>query len=293
MRRPGLPFWSATTVLLAVNVGVFILQLVVQGVSNFPLGRYFALSLDGLKHGYVWQLLTFQFMHAGVIHLLLNGWGLYLFGRELEEALGRKSFLTLYFSSGVLGGLVQMAGAAFVPLLTSSDWASQFAGYTVGASAGVFGLIAAYAMLAPDREFYLLLFFVIPVRIRAWYLLIFLGATALFGVIWPSQNVANAAHIGGMVAGMLYMRYATRWQWPEFGRGDSEAPRRLVKVHPRSSALWSQNEAAAHEQEVPSAEFLSREVDPILDKISAHGIQSLTERERKILESARQKMGKR
>ncbi len=294
MRRPSYgSFWSATTALLVANAAVFLLQLILAGFSSFPVGKYFALSLTGLQHGYVWQLLTFQFMHAGWIHLLLNCWFLYFFGRELEQALGRNSFLALYFSSGVIGGLVQMAASAVVPHFVTGPWAQQFLGPVVGASAGVFGLIAAYAMLAPNREFVLLLFFVIPLNIRAWYLLVFFAAVAVYGVLFPSDNVANAAHIGGMLAGIFFIRYAIHWQWPERRHAPAPLPRRKVKVHPGSSALWSRNDSVSSEEELPTGEFLSREVDPILDKISAQGIQSLTDRERKILENARQKMGKR
>src|SRR5262249_8623628 len=132
---------------------------------------YFALSLEGLKHGYVWQLLTFQFMHAGFLHLLLNCWGIYMFGLAIEEALGRVKFLTLYFTSGVVGGLAQTG----LGLLLGN----AFSGPVVGASAGLFGLIAAFAMLFPDRVLTLLLFFVIPVNLRAKYLLLLEAAIAV------------------------------------------------------------------------------------------------------------------
>src|SRR5271163_2689248 len=93
MRRPAFgQFWSAATALMVANAAVFIVQLFLRNFSRFPTGDYLALSLEGLRRGYVWELLTFQFMHAGWLHLFLNCWGLYVFGRELEEALGRKSF---------------------------------------------------------------------------------------------------------------------------------------------------------------------------------------------------------
>src|SRR5512137_1183154 len=93
---------SATVTLLIVNALVFLAQLSFTRFSDFDVNRYFALSLWGLKQGYVWQLLTFQFMHGGILHLLINCWVIYVFGRELEETLGVKRFLTLYFSSGVI-----------------------------------------------------------------------------------------------------------------------------------------------------------------------------------------------
>src|SRR2546421_9020379 len=113
---------SMTVTLLIVNVVAFFVQCVVYG--HYPpvpnpfvpnLGDYFALSVEGLRHGYVWQLLTFQLMHGSPTHLLFNCLAIYIFGREVEEALGRKSFLTLYFTSGVIGGLFQAPAGGLLP----------------------------------------------------------------------------------------------------------------------------------------------------------------------------------
>ena len=80
---------------------------------------YLALSLDGLRSGYVWQLLTFQFMHVSVLHILFNSLAIFFFGRPVEEAMGARRFLTLYFTSGVVGGLVQSGHSlSLFPCLT-------------------------------------------------------------------------------------------------------------------------------------------------------------------------------
>jgi hypothetical protein len=195
----------------------------------------------------------------------------------------------------VLGGLLQ-TGLALIP----SDRFAGFAAPVVGASAGAFGLVAAYATLFPERPLTLLVFFIIPVSLRAKFLLLFEGIVAAAGMLMQishnparaSDNVANAAHLGGMLAGILFIRYAMNWQLPEFRLGRGPYPRRLVKVHAEKSAPWGRSKESPVE-DLPPEEFLSKEVDPILDKISAHGIQSLNERERRILEAARKKMGKR
>ena len=272
-----------TMVLLVVNVVAFIVQTAVERFSSFPINAYFALSVEGLRHGYVWQLLTYQFMHGGVLHLLLNCWMIYVFGREVEETLGRNSFLTLYFTSGVIGGLFQ-ALAGLLPI-------EAFAHPVVGASAGASGLLAAFAVLYPERPLMLLLFFIIPVSMRAKFLLLFGGLVTLFGLVFPTGNIAHAAHLGGMLAGIVFVRYAIHWhwQWPRLRRTRPPPRRSLVKAPRRTSAQWGQSTARADE-DLPPEEFLSKAVDPILDKISAQGIQSLTERERKILETAREKM---
>ena len=287
MRRPAFRFrWSATVVLVAVNVAAFILQNALYRFSSIPTNDWFALSVEGLRHGFVWQLLSYQFMHAGWLHLLLNCWAIYVFGREVEETLGRTLFLTLYFSSGVIGGLFQaLAGVLF---------GGNFAAPVVGASAGAFGLVAAFAMMFPERPLMLLLFFIIPLSMRAKFLLLFCGLLTLFGLVFPWDNIAHAAHLGGMLTGIVFARYAIywNWHWPRWRPARSPALRPLVKAPHGTASLWSQSKARVDE-DLPPEEFLSKAVDPILDKISAQGIQSLTERERRILETAREKMGRR
>lgn len=300
MRAPSFePRWPVTVTLLIVNVVAFVLQAIsyrafLPAYANAvpPTDAFFALSVTGLKAGYLWQLLTFQFMHGGLVHLLLNCWGLYVFGRAVEEALGRRSFLLLYFSSGVLGGLLQMLGALV--------WKTNFGGMVVGASAGIFGLVAAFATLYPERQLTLLLFFIVPVNLRAKYLLLLSGVVAVLGILFSKAvavlfgNAAHAAHLGGMFMGIAYVRQIIHWQWRwlNFRRPPRRPPRReLVNV---MTSKWpgARKTGPGDSEEISTEEFLSREVDPILDKISAHGIQSLTERERKILETARKKISK-
>ena len=287
MRRPAFRGpWSATMALLVVNVVAFIIQSAVERFSTFPTNAWFALSVEGLRHGFAWQLLTYQLMHGGWLHLLLNCWAIYVFGREVEETLGRISFLTLYFTSGVIGGLFQALAGVLL--------GGAFAVPVVGASAGAFGLIAAFAVLYPERPLMMLLFFIIPVSMRAKFLLLFSGLLTLFGIVFPMDNIAHAAHLGGMLTGIVFVRYAIywHWQWPRLRQPRPHPLRPLVKAPLRVSAQWGQSNARVDE-DLPPEEFLSKAVDPILDKISAHGIQSLTDRERKILETAREKMARR
>lgn len=288
-RRSFTPRWSMTLLLVIANIAAFILQSLIASATPKILVNS-ALSVAGLSHGYVWQLLTFQFMHSGWIHLLLNCLAIYMFGREVEEALGRKGFLTLYFSSGVIGGLLQVAYSRLLAWLMNQP--AFLTTPVVGASAGAFGLIAAFAMLYPERPLMLLLFFIIPVNMRAKFLLLFEGIVALVGLASVGSNVAHAAHVGGMLTGIIFIRYAIHWQWPQFHRTKRRPLQRLVKVPFEKSARWG-GARSAEVEDLPPEEFLSREVDPILDKISAQGIQSLTERERRILEAAREKMAKR
>jgi len=280
--------WSATVILILANAVVFGMQLLAGVVwGSALLERYLALYPDGLARGWVWQLFTFQFLHGGILHLVINCAMLYMFGRPLEAALGRASFLRLYFGSGTVGGLVQAACA-----LTFPDHFGY--GPVVGASAGVFGLIAAFAWLNRDMPITTLIAFIIPVTMKAKYLLVVEAVLAIFGLLGNASGIAHGAHLGGLLVGLAYAQLVVLGR-PRFGwrRVRPAAPRReLVGTHAPGPRLW-QRRATSAPDELPAADFISKEVDPILEKISSHGIQSLTERERRILELARTRMNQR
>jgi membrane associated rhomboid family serine protease len=267
--------WSWTVVLLAAYAAVFLAERLTE--RFFPAQSFFfdylPLSKTGLEHGYVWQLLTYQFMHAGWLHIFMNSWVIYVFGREVESLLGGKKFLALMFSSGIVGGVFQVLAACV--------WPQYFDGPMVGASACAFGLVAAFAMIFPERELTMLILFVIPLHMRAKTLLIGSAVLAVAGVAFPMGNVANAAHLGGMAMGWFFVRTILR--------GDGS---RLVGARRPADNILPRRPVLEPLAEKTAASFVESEVDPILDKISAHGIQSLTPRERDILETARKKIGR-
>ena len=278
---------SLTVALIIVNAIVFVFELLVSGHSHslFIEDHYFALSVEGLERGFVWQLLTFQFMHAGLWHLVFNCWAIYVFGRAIEEMIGWKKILILFLSSGVVGGIFQV----LVALL----WPGLFGGPVVGASAGGFGLIAAFAVLFPERELMLLLFFILPIRLSAKTLLMLSAVLALAGIVFPIDHVANAAHLGGMLAGVVFIRQFIQgrgWQWESPSR--RAAPRERGSTRAGKGSFW-RSAASPPDEDLSTDEFVKSEVDPILDKISRKGIHSLTAREREILEKARERMAKR
>jgi membrane associated rhomboid family serine protease len=296
MREESVSFgrWtsSPTVLLLAVNLAVFLLQNVIHvylrspGQSRSPFEFYLALSGYGLTHGYLWQLLTFQFLHFDFWHFFLNSLALYIFGRPVEMSVGKGRFWEIYFLSGTFGGILQAGLGLVIP--------TYFGGVTMGASGGVFGLLAAFCLLY--RNSTIRLFLCIP--IRAYHFLVGSLAFALFFVLVPSQpGIAHAAHLGGMLGAIGYFhwflsRERRLFDWRPYAavlrrrpnrqlrRGRSAAPKRGTRRRSTGDGP----------EELPPGEFISREVDPILDKISAHGIQSLTPRERQILEAARSRM---
>ncbi len=293
--------WPMWLILLVLNVVVFFAQFANGENSHRVFVEYGALSLGGLKRGFVWQLLTFQFLHGGLAHLVLNSVVLYSFGRPLEEFLGKRAFLNLYLLSGFAGGVAQILLGLVSP---------RFAGPMVGASAGICGLVAAFALLSPQSTIYLA--FVIPFR-AVYFLPLMIALTVtllmmiLLGMI-PIDNklaqVAHAAHLGGMLAGIAWLKFGWRdyvplpwagWfaRWRRWRPLQSrQRKRELVRAASLRAKPWLQTSAEAP-ADLSADEFISREVDPILDKISQHGIQSLTERERKTLEAARKKMARR
>ena len=276
--------WSGTVALLVSLVVAFLLEFYI--LPGEFVDRFLVLSLYGIRHGFIWELVTFQFLHAGFFHLLFNGLVIY-FGRPVEIVLGRARFLELYFASGVIGGLVQMLFAWTMPM--------HFGGGVVGASAGAAGLVAAFAVMYWEDRFTLLIMFIIPVTITGRTLLWGAIILALIGIFTPGSQVANAAHLGGILTGFCYIHWGSAIR-QYLGNFRSLLPARRsprpASRPPARFSRWSQSKPEKP-TELPSEEFISREVDPILDKISEHGIQSLTERERKILEDARSKMSRR
>ena len=283
--------WSPALVLVIVNVAVFAAQLVLDLVSPALANQarvILALSPDGLQRGWIWQILTFQFLHAGLFHLLINCAMLWIFGRAVEVQAGVKNFLRIYFLSGILGGLLQVLLSWLFPLHFGMS-------AVVGASAGIFGLIAAFAALNWEQPITTYFALVIPVTMPAKYLILMESVIAVFGLLSRGSGIAHGAHLGGILTGLVYVRWVILSEksfanWAPFRRAPRQ--RELVTTHLPRRAIWQRPEKPVEEELAPS-EFISREVDPILDKISAHGIQSLTDRERKILEDARKKMARR
>lgn len=279
-----MPHVSATAALIAVNLVVFVFQNINAVYLHWPVERELALSRAGLENGKLWQLFTFQFLHLGSWHFICNAIGLFFLGRLLESSLGQGRMLEVYFGSSFLGGVLQATLALILP--------SYFGMPTMGASAGVCGLLAAFALLERDRT--LLFMFVLP--IRAWYLLLFTLAVTVFFVLVPSEpGVAHAAHLGGLLGGMGYVHWILRRERRLFAWSHAapDRPWREELVRARYGESRSRRRPDPAPEDLPPAEFISREVDPILDKISAHGLQSLSERERRILEQARARMLKR
>ena len=146
---------------------------------------------------------TYSFLHGDFTHLLFNMLGLWMFGGELEQVWGQKRFVLFYFASVIAAALTQLLVNAVIGSVAP----------TIGASGGLFGLLLAFAMIFPNRI--ILLFFVIPMKAK-WLVALY-GVIELYqGVYVLNSGVAHFAHLGGMLGGLLTLRY-WRGQAP-FGR---------------------------------------------------------------------------
>lgn len=278
---------TVTAKLTIALVIVFALQCVNSAYLHSNAELWFGLSTVGLKHGWLWQLVTFQFLHAGILHLLLNLLSFWWLGRFVESSMGASRMLLVFFGSGALGGLIQGVLMLLFPRI--------FAPVMFGASAGVCGLLAVFARLESQSE--IRLYGILPVK--AWTLLLFIGGISLFFTLVPAdQGVAHAAHLGGILAGLAFVKLGWHHDYvPLPWEGLANRWRDLFRRRPPARVLsprFTKTPVPRAEQVTENdADYIAREVDPILEKIAAHGLQSLTEREKKVLQTARDKVTRR
>ena len=183
--------------LLIVNVAVFVLQALLGSVADYRLTLYFGLvPALVLQEFYLWQLFTYQFLHGGLFHILFNMLAVWMFGCDLERRWGSDFFLRYYFISVIGGGILN---TLFVP--------NQL-GPSIGASAGVYGILLAYGLIYPNRIIYF--YFLFPIKMKHFVWII--GAIALYSSITAGQSgIAHLAHLGGMVFGYIYLRGFNPW----------------------------------------------------------------------------------
>ncbi|MDH3305202.1 MAG: rhomboid family intramembrane serine protease [Gammaproteobacteria bacterium] len=195
-RRPGSTIPNVIFGLLIANGLVFALQ---QMSAEFMFIN-FALwpATDPRSPFMPWQLVTYGFLHGNTTHIFFNMFGLWMFGRDLEQFMGSQRFL-IYF-------LVCVVGAGIVQLIVAGMQGGLYP--TVGASGGVFGILLAYGLTFPNRVVVPLF---PPIPMRAITFVIIYGLLELYlGVSGGAPGVANFAHLGGMLFGFLLIRYWRR-----------------------------------------------------------------------------------
>lgn len=185
----------ATTALIVANVAVFLLQgLVPQLVVPFALWPLSASLATGATFA-PWQLVTYSFLHGGLLHLAFNMFAVYMFGSAVEQVLGTRRYVTLYFVSVLFAAITQL----IVAMLSGAIYP------TIGASGGVFGLLLAYAIYFPHNRV-MLLFPPIPMPARV-FVVLYAVLELFLGVTGSQEGVAHFAHLGGMIGGYLVLRF--------------------------------------------------------------------------------------
>ncbi len=287
---------SAVQWLIAANVGVYFLQLTLFGSEHVYAAL--GLSVGDLASGW-WTPFTYMFVHAGVWHLAFNMVALWMFGPRVEQSWNTRAFLYFYIWCGL--------GGAVAHLLLQRN-----AGL-IGASAAVSGVMLAYALRWPDEEVYL--FGVLPMKTRwliVWMVLINLamGVASSPG----SSGIGWFSHLGGLAFGWIYLRMSSFGGLDNFRRWVSPVPdepedafRVVPKVRPRTRERADRgevDEVVAKSNAIVTrparAVVLLRSEDAdarlperlnlVLDKISKHGIESLTSEEVMLLEDMSRKL---
>ncbi|MBA3917761.1 MAG: hypothetical protein C0516_04140 [Gemmatimonas sp.] len=286
-RSPSAVYW-----LIGLCVGVYFVQATLVGDAN--MARWFGYASGDVASGAMWTLGTYMFVHGGLMHLLLNMWTLWLFGPRVEAAWGASTFTWYYLWCG-------LGGWAFHAMF------QQGGGLLVGASAAILGVAVAYASRWPDDE--VLFFGVVPMKVR--WLVVFMALINITMAVVNAGSLggtAYAAHIGGMIAGWVYLRAPSAGSLGRFRNRIAPAPDygdEPPRAVPKSSArprerevddIVAQSKAAMARtrppqtapkpQSAPAAVVPepATALDAVLDKIAAEGMDSLTLAERNLLD---------
>jgi len=240
--------------LILANAAVYLLTMTSQSLFD-------AMTLvPGLMLQRPWTLVTYMFLHGGLGHIFFNMLALFFFGPRLEARLGSRQFLILYFLSGITGALLSLLFAPYAAV--------------VGASGAVFGVMLGFAHYWPRDQ--ILIWGIIPVEAR--WMVAGMTALALFGgFTGGGGGIAHFAHLGGFLGGWLCLK------WFEARSPSRTFQRKMAPAPPREPAESSLSRWKRIRRE-NLHEVNRGELDRILDKISAHGVESLTPGDREFLE---------
>ncbi len=254
MHQP--PDWlrmgPATKWIIIISGVLLPLQTIVGKFAGPVLVEYFGLIPAYVTGRYwLWQPLTYLFLHGGVFHWLFNMLIFWMFGAELERQWGTRQFLKYFFITGVGSALCVLA-------LTPHSVVP-----TIGSSGAVFGFIVAFAMMFPNAVMYL--YFLIPLKV--WQAAILFAFIEFFtGMQGGGSGISQFAHLGGMATGYVYLRWwSTAWIRLKGSLRSWRKPKNSVEFHEVTDELVER-------------------VDHILDKVLKHGADSLTPEEKKIMD---------
>lgn len=320
--------WSFTTWIIVINIIVFVVDQLFIGMQKGIVVKSAGMNvlyppLEAIGHFSVytalykfqiWRFVTFQFLHAGILHIAFNMYVLYLFGTQVEQYLGSRRYLVFYLLTGCAGAvfylILNVAGNKFggIPFLLPGNIYVPL----VGASAGIFGVLMAVAYLRPNQI--ILLWGLLPMKVRTLaYGLVIL---ALFMIISKGNNAGGeAGHLGGALLGFWLIRHTNYLNWALWvpfiggmsrskttghrkgfqdmysGPGQNKKSRKVPNFFNYGKKDSSGSSGATGKSTKGKVD--DAEVDRILSKVATQGLHSLTDKEKKTLQNAtEEKRGK-
>ena len=258
-------FTDAIKILVSVNFGIYILQSV-SGKEDVFFRLFGLVPSTFVSDLMLWQPFTYMFFHApfyssvGISHILLNMLGLWVFGRELEQAWGKTKFLRYYFIIGIGSGLITY----FFQMNSDNP--------VIGASGAVYGVLLAYGVSYPNRMLYI--WGLIPVR--SLWLVIIMGSIAFFGLLGNADGISHVTHISGMLIGYVLLK--KKWRWRDI----------WFAIRKKTIEFQVQR----YEEKSIKKKMLQKDIDLILEKIQKVGFIGLSDKEQSKLYEASKTMSK-
>ena len=258
-------FTDAIKILVSVNFCIYILQSV-SGKEDVFFRLFGLVPSTFMSDLMLWQPFTYMFFHApfyssvGISHILLNMLGLWVFGRELEQAWGKTKFLRYYFITGIGSGLITY----FFQMGSDNP--------VIGASGAVYGILLAYGVSYPNRMLYI--WGLIPVR--SMWLVIIMGSIAFFGLLGNADGISHVTHISGMLIGYVLLK--KKWKWRDI----------WFAIRKKTIEFQVQR----YEEKSIKNKMLQKDIDVILEKIQKVGFIGLSDKEQSKLYEASKTMSK-
>ena len=245
-------FTEAIKILISINFVIYVLQSLAGKEDIFF--RLFGLVPNVfISELMLWQPFTYMFFHApyyssiGISHILLNMLGLWVFGRELEQAWGKSKFLKYYFLTGIGSGLI-----TYLFQINSDN-------PVIGASGAVYGILLAYGISFPNRMLYI--WGLIP--IRSIWLVVIMGSIAFFGLLGRADGISHVTHISGMFIGYILLK--KKWQLADI----------IFAMRKKTVEFQVQRK----EDRALKKKSINRDIDMILEKIKEVGFSGLSNEE--------------
>ena len=252
-------FTEAIKILISINFVIYVLQSLAGKEDIFF--RLFGLVPNVfISELMLWQPFTYMFFHApyyssvGISHILLNMLGLWVFGRELEQAWGKSKFLKYYFLTGIGSGLI-----TYLFQINSDN-------PVIGASGAVYGILLAYGISFPNRMLYI--WGLIPVR--SIWLVVIMGSIAFFGLLGRADGISHVTHISGMFIGYILIK--KKWQLADI----------IFAMRKKTVEFQVQRK----EDRALKKKYINRDIDIILEKIKEVGFSGLSNEEQSKLYEA-------